>query len=133
MSVSMTLVVNNPHMKVDVDPQKHRVTVTRTSQKFASLDEVHAAMSEVVTATEALDRAGMTLLLDLRSGPMRNDPAFEEAMAIYRQRTERGYRRAAFLVRSAVGELQLQRLAQELSGAVHVTRDEADAHRWLDG
>lgn len=88
-------------------------------------------MGDVVRAMADVERARMSLLVDLRAGPMRNDPAFETAMSEYRRQTERGFLRVAFLVRSAVGELQLQRLAQEVGGAVHVTRDEADAERFL--
>ena len=94
--------------------------------------------SEALTAFDAasrlldgLDRGRLGLLIDLRAAPGRNDPDFERAMTTRRSELVRGFRAAAILVQTRVGELQIARITREDGSHARVFADEAKALAWL--
>lgn len=89
------------------------VQVARTDRAFASVEELDRAHTEVVNILDALPRAELSILVDLRLAPGRNEADVEAAMAPHRLRLFEGFARRAVLVRSAVGRLQVRRHAMK--------------------
>jgi hypothetical protein len=85
------------------------IVLQRGTERAAYLEELIPAFEDLREALQTFDRSTFSLLVDLRRGPLRNDDAFETAIAPYRRELTRGFRRAAILVRSAVGVLQVNR------------------------
>jgi hypothetical protein len=70
--------------------------------------------------------------VDMRAGPMRNDPEFERAVGPINRDLFQGYGRVAILVRTAVGRLQVQRVAKANGNSdPHVFTDEDAALAYL--
>jgi hypothetical protein len=104
------------------------VRVARTPEPFTRADEArdsYAGLWQTVQA-QPLDRGRHGLLVDLRDGPQRSDPAFEEAVRDHRARVFDGFCAGAVLVRTLGGKLQLGRLERE-DRAYRAFDDEAEA------
>lgn len=110
-------------------PGEPFVRVTRTQKAFAEIADTERANDEVVEAMRS--RSPRRVLLDLREGPPgRNDQAFEDASARWRQKLGELFDKRSVLVKSAVGKLQVRRLTRG-AGNILVTQDEAEAIRFL--
>ena len=106
------------------------VRVRRTARAFDSADVARAQYQALIARLRSL--APRRLLSDLRGAPpARNDPEFERAGDELRSGIKALGARTAFLVRSAVGVLQVNRLAREIGAEVHVFRDEREALAYL--
>ena len=106
------------------------VRLVRTEVPYASLEDIER---EGIEIERALAKAGrIRLLVDLRAVMPRNDPTFEIAIATYRRRVLGGGQRAAILVRTAVGALQVQRHMREDGFAVEVFTEEEEAIAFLE-
>ena len=69
---------------------------------------------------------------DLRDGPMRSDPEFENRSRTQQLRTLAGFARVAVLVRTAVGKLQVSRARRESGHSTEgIFHDEAEALAYL--
>ncbi len=79
------------------------------------------------------ERGRFALLVDLRDGPMRNDPAFEQVFRDRQRQLFGGFRRVALLVRTAVGALQINRQARAMGRTAVVFHDEQAAIDHLIG
>ncbi|MGZ3438861.1 MAG: hypothetical protein ACXVDD_05075 [Polyangia bacterium] len=112
---------------VDLDEAARRLRMTRTAAPFASPDEMQRAHREVLRAVAPF--RGHRLLLDVRNGPSRNDPEYEEVLAALRKQI---VERVAILVRSAVGGLHATRLAREDGVQARIFQDEALALAYLE-
>lgn len=108
------------------------VRATRTPEPFVDLDEVHASFLELRRRLRELplDRAENALLVDLRDGPLRSDPAFDEAVREHRPRLFEGFHLGAVLVRTLSGKIQLTR-HERADRAYRVFDDEAEALAFL--
>ena len=109
-----------------------RVLLVRTSTPYVSLEQVVEHCTQLCEWLEGFDRSRLTLLSDLRLGPGRNDTGFERAMAPFRKRLLQGFRRAAVLVATPTGRLQIKRLANDDKATIGTFVDEAEAHAYLD-
>lgn len=105
----------------------------RSSTPFESTDDCEAGWSEAVAVLNALDRASLRVLVDLRDGPMRSDEAFEQIGQRYRRGLTDGFERAALLVRTKAGRLQLSRHQREQQFSVGIFDDEEEALAHLHG
>jgi hypothetical protein len=116
------------HWIVTEDTERGILRITRSREPFDAIDELER---ESLGLRELLGpaRARCTgVLVDLREGPLRNDPAFEAVMGKLRPELFRGFARSAVLVRSAVGKLQVTRHAREDHAENFVAfHDEPDA------
>jgi len=92
-----------------VAPQVFRVT--RTPAPFTSLEEVRSAFLALRQRLSELpiDRARHALLIDLREGPLRSDPAFDAVVSEHRPLVFEGFHVGAVLVRTMSGKIQLSR------------------------
>jgi hypothetical protein len=95
------------------DTERSFVRITRTTAPFDSLAELEAAGMHLEQALNDARRRCTGVLVDLREGPLRNDPEFEKAMGKLRLAIYRGFKRSAVIVRTAVGKLQVARHARE--------------------
>lgn len=107
------------------------VIVRRTRRSHSSLDEVGPAFEAIYDSLRDVYIPEIALLVDLRDVVGRNDPEFERAIAPHRRRLIESFGRAAILVRSSVGAMQIRRLFAEDGLTVEVFGDEALAVEWL--
>lgn len=109
------------------------VRIARSSEQFSTADEARDSYAGLWQQVQALplDRARHGLVVDLRDGPQRSDPAFEEATRDHRARVFEGFRAGAVLVRTLSGKLQLGRLEREDRAAYRAFDDEAEALAFL--
>jgi hypothetical protein len=119
------------HFHVDVDGGASLVRATRTAQPFASVDEMQRAHKELLRTVAPFGEYG--LLLDVRLGPARSDPEYEQGLASLRRQITERFARVAILVKSAVGGLQARRLAREDGVTMRIFQDEAAALEYLAG
>jgi hypothetical protein len=99
----------------------------RTPQPTVALDKLEEVMVSLERALAGVDRSHLGLLVDLREGPMRNDPEFERAAAPFQLRMLSGFRRVAVLVKTPVGKLQVRRLLARRVPAAEIFDDEEAA------
>lgn len=119
------------HLVVTVDDAARIVTRTRTADRFDSIEEVVSSYEQVVSALDQIDRTRHAQLVDVRLAPARNDPQFEAVVQRYHPALYRGFRANAVLVQSAVGKLQIKRMA-DVSGVLSSAfTDEDEARRFL--
>src|SRR5215204_1314605 len=88
------------------------VVLTRLPLPYVDFAEMEQQFLELQRAIATIARRHSVLLIDLRSGPARNDPAFEEKVAHHRQKLLRAFKKTAIIVQSAAGVLQLKRIAK---------------------
>jgi hypothetical protein len=104
----------------------------RTRTPFPTIDRMLAHYTELIRIAGTIDTEKLSLLFDVRAAPPRNDKAFETEVAKIVNTLLGGFRAHAFLVRTAVGNLQVRRLSAT-NGAPpsHVFTDEASALAYL--
>jgi hypothetical protein len=126
----MREVLHSPYFVVTVDDHEGIVRVVRTTLPFATVAEVTRGWLDVVAALDRAGRKGRSLLADLRLGPARNEPDFEQAVRAIVPRVHAGFVRNAVLVRMAVGALQIRRHAKSdgIDRFVTDSEDEAIAY-----
>lgn len=119
----------SPHWDINVSGEL--VRCHRTTRPYETAAQIDDAYGRVQAAYTEIDRPRAVLLVDLRDARGRNDPAFEKRLAAHRKAQLTGFRRAAVLVRSAVGKMQVERLMREDGLDLPVFHDEAAALRYL--
>jgi hypothetical protein len=97
---------------VERDAARAVVLLARSIVPFSSAQDIDASLAPVHRTFATIDRARHALLVDMRKAPLRNDPAYENAMAEHRRRIVAGFRACALLVNTTLGKLQLQRLSR---------------------
>ncbi|AGP35959.1 hypothetical protein BE04_16745 [Sorangium cellulosum] len=121
----MPEVLRNVHFVVAVDPMARIVRVTRSAAPFDSLEQIEQKCLEIIAALAPVDRSAMSLLLDIRAAPGRNDPKFEEATLRLRTAAVRGFGCVAVLVATSAGALQVRRHSRE-DGVDRIISDNED-------
>lgn len=130
----MTTLLDTPHYVLAREPgQRSMLRLTRTAHPFQSVAEIEATSAALERALATIERSRYQLLVDLREGPMRNDPEFERAFERHRKALLKGYVRVAVLVRTAAGRLQVARHAREDGASIRVFDDERAALAFLAG
>lgn len=127
----MVEVLHSQYFVVSISREERLVRVVRSSQPFATIQTVTAAWLEVDAAVARLERKGFSLLVDMRSGPARNDPEFERAIQAIVPQVRLGYQRIGVLVRSAVGRMQVSRVARTYGAVEMVSTNEAEVLEFL--
>ncbi len=113
------------YYNVEVEATQRLVRIKRLPTNFPSADEMARGHKELLRAIAPY--VGFKLLLDVREGPARSDPEYEVGASQMRKQIVTRFERAAVLVRSAVGRLQVQRLAKDDGVALQVFQDEKAA------
>ena len=123
--------LRNRHAVVTLDDELSLVRIIRTEDPFERDEEIESLFAQVIEALPRTKRKNLLLLVDLRRAPARNDPKFEALQTLHRDAVFGGYRRAAVLVRTAAGALQLSRLGREANSPTSVFNDETKALAFL--
>jgi len=124
--------LSSAHWFMEESIAQRVVMLRRTALPFGSLDELSSANQEVVRLIRPEHRA-WGIVVDMRQAPPRNDPSFESAMRGLRDAVEERFARTAVLLGTAVGLLQVTRLAREDGATSLATQSEAEALRFARG
>lgn len=124
-------VFRNEHFTVLVDEPLRLVRVVRGDKPFTSISELEASYAQLIPVLDALDKPRYALLSDVRAVPGRNDPDFEAALARLRPLWLSGFRKVGVLVKTSVGQLQVQRYAKRDEMTRLVSKDEAELLAYL--
>jgi hypothetical protein len=119
------------YVVVTLDQARGLVRYARTREPFSTLDDLRAANENTARAAAGLARSTLSLLIDLREAPPRNDEEFEKEATRALATFVPGFKASAFVVKTAVGRLQAVRLTRERGGdrpAVFTSEAEALAH-----
>jgi hypothetical protein len=125
--------MSGSHLQIDVDPALSLVRVVRTAKPLASAAETAALAGQVRSALAGLERARHGMLVDLRPTPFVNESRFADELATFRREVTTGFRRAAFLVETQMGRLQVQRFVRDERLPARVFEDEAAALAFVTG
>jgi hypothetical protein len=125
-----TELFSSEYHRVELDAPRCVIWLVRTSQPYPDLAAVRAAQDGVLDALRRCTHLRPVMLVDLRAGPSRNDPEFEQLAKRFRQELFSIFRRSAVLVRMASGLMQLTRYARTdgLGTGVFTSEDEAIAY-----
>ncbi|WP_437734450.1 hypothetical protein [Sorangium sp. So ce1335] len=127
----MKEVLRNAHFVVAVDHTAKIVRVMRTAEPFESIEQIEQKCQENIDALALVDRSAMSLLLDIRAAPARNDPKFESATLKLRTGAVRGFARVAVLVGTSAGALQVRRHSREDGVERMISDDEGELLDYL--
>ena len=130
-SVPLREILRTPYLVMHVDDSAQLVRMQRTSEPFPSLDEVRSGWLGVIDACDRAGRRGRCFLGDMRLGPARNDPAFEQIVLPLIPHVHKGFVRNAVLVKMAVGALQIKRHAKSDGVERLITSSEEEALQYL--
>ena len=130
-SVPLREILRTPYFVIHLDESEQLVRMKRTSEPFPSLDAVRRGWLDVIEACDRAGRRGRCFLGDMRQGPARNDPAFEQIILPLIPHVHRGFVRNAVLVKMAVGALQIKRHAKSDGIERLITSSEEEALSYL--
>ncbi|MDI1432288.1 hypothetical protein [Polyangium sorediatum] len=125
--------LETPYHVVETDGSGHILIMRRTPRDYPDTWMMEQDLEAVIATLDEIGRDRKKLLVDLREGPRRNDPQFEDTMRRFRPRLFRGFRGAAIIVKTAVGALQVKRHLREDGAGAEVFHDEAEALEYLRG
>jgi hypothetical protein len=121
-------------LTVTLDTETRVVRFTRSSTPYPTIDAVRTQHAALTKALAAISPERHTLLVDLRAGPLRNDGAFEAEISRTVTRVVTAFRKHAFLIKTAVGGLQVRRMSAANGTAPEATfSSEAAALAYLSG
>lgn len=123
------------HYRVEILPGAKTVLLVRSPYPFVSPDDVDAGCTPVQLILDKLGRSRYNVLVDTRHATANNDPVYESWFEAHRKRMVQGFRRAAIVIRTAVGGLQTRRLVQHDASPVvlFTSMDDAIAYLEADG
>jgi len=113
-------------------PEQQIAVLQRTPLPAASLSAL-AADNDALLAALREEHRHFGLVVDTREAPLRNDKAFEQTMAKLRVELTSRFQRAAVLLDSALGELQVSRLERDEGRTTFITRSVTAAFRFAAG
>lgn len=122
-----------PYFRVAVDRLRRLVWIIRSQEPYPDYETARDQLQQVNGVIPNSQRHGWSLLIDLREARGRNDPRFEQLIAEHRPALFAGYERRVVLVRTAVGQMQLQRQERETGTTAALYRDFEAAVRYLTG
>lgn len=105
----------------------------RKEKHWPRVEMITESFDRVVASLGPIDPKAHKILLDLRDGPFRSDPEFEETMLKNTPRMMGAFGVVAVLVKTAVGRLQMSRIGRERHVDLHVFDDEEAALAYLRG
>lgn len=128
MQVSL---LSGKHYRVTHYPLKRAVWLVRAADSFTSLSEVRNANQAVLDCLMTLGNS-QTLVVDMRAAPSRNDSDFEHAMQTLRSRLIQMFPRAAVLVQTAAGRMQVSRLGRDEGHTYQLCTSEQQAWDFVE-
>ena len=118
----------NAHYRLEVMDEPRVVKLVRSTEEFHSVIEMVAVIDDIFHAVEDVDGATYGLVVDNRSGPTIDDPAFHSAFKLFRERLDGRFVRVGVLVAHESSVQQMKELG--VPDHVRVYTDEAAAVRW---
>ena len=113
-------------------PEQQIAVLHRTPLPASSLAALAADNDALLSALREEHR-NFGLVVDTREAPLRNDKAFEQTMEKLRVELTSRFQRAAVLLDSALGELQVSRLERDEGRSTFITRSVTAAFRFAAG
>lgn len=133
---AMTVVLDTAFFHIEYQAGHSLIRVARTSQPFRSLAECKEEHERIIGALDRF-RSGYCLLFDPRQAPARKDPLLERLLRGMVPSLCQGFSRVAFLMNTAVGRLQAERVVLGALGETSpgsrckIFDDEKAALDWL--
>jgi len=124
--------VRTPYWSLERDVG-HRFFRLRRSALHLEFVDIDKDSEALARAFRNVDTAHLSLLIDLRDSPIRNDATFEETVRPYQERIIKAFGRVAVLIRTPVGRLQVERILAPISATARVFADETAAVAFLSG
>jgi hypothetical protein len=118
----------NAHYRVEVLDEPRVVKLVRSAEEFHSVIEMVGVLDDIFQAVEDVDGATYGLIVDSRSGPTIDDPAFHSAFKLFRERLDGRFVRVGVLVSEESSVKQMKELG--VPDHVRVHTEEAAALRW---
>ena len=114
--------------------ERQIAVLRRSARSLASLEDLIEQNQLVIAELDVLSKKdGLDgIVVDMRQAPPRNDPEFEKAMAGLRANIFERFGRVAVLLSSAVGVLQVNRLARDEGVATFATLSESAAAQFAE-
>jgi hypothetical protein len=119
------------HYVLSLDSRCRLCVARRTVAPFENASDIEACFLAVEHALAAVVRREYALLVDVRFGPSRNDPAFESTIVAHRGKLLFGFAKNAALANSAAGRLQIQRYAKTDGRVVFVSHEPGAVFEYL--
>jgi hypothetical protein len=123
----------SPQLIVTREESGRVIRARRTASPFGSAADMYAVEAQFLRALPIRDRFAVSVLVDVRDAPMLANDALEiEAVKVIDAMASE-FERSALLVRTAVGALQVRRIARTNSFRLELFEDEAVALAYLTG
>src|SRR5262245_13658076 len=97
----LVLFAEMQHYTLKIDRCCNLFMAKRKPAPFASATEIEGCFREIESLLAPIPRKRYLLLVDTRSAPLRNDPAFESHLEIHRGKLLFGFAKNAALARTA--------------------------------
>jgi hypothetical protein len=116
----------------EVELRTHGAIVRRTTRRYEDLAELAPSFQAIYDRVAVRRPSANAVLVDLRAIVGRNDAQFEAALAPLRRELLSKFARAALLVRTSIGRMQLQRYLEDDGIRAEVFSDEEAAMAWFE-
>jgi hypothetical protein len=113
------------------DRETRLLRVTRTNVPYESVGQAEREFMRLARVFDATPREGTRLLFDVRDGPHRNDPEYEQMLARTRGRLFDGFDKSVILMKTATGMLQARYMEVTQNARIPAVMTEADALKLL--
>lgn len=124
------VLLSDAHFEMVYDEAARVVSLRRTTAPFSTITQMTDGFEGINRILDGIGRSNVALIVDTREAPPRNDPAFESAFAPLRSKMFRGLRRAAVVVATPIGRLQVERHAREDRTGVRAFTDAVEARTY---
>ena len=119
------------HYDFFIDRRCRLFLAVRKATPFESNAEIETCFGRIEELLISIPRKRFSLLVDARSGPLRNDPAYEATLTAHRGKLLLGFAKNAAVAATAAGQMQIQRFARVDGRKVFATDDPAAAFEYL--
>jgi len=109
------------------------IRARRTSAPFGSATDMYAVQAQFLKVVPVRERFAIGVLVDVRDAPMLANDGLEIEAAKVIDAMASEFERSALLVRTAVGALQVRRIARTNPFRLELFEDEAMALAYLTG
>lgn len=121
------------HLIVTREESGKLIRARRTATPFASVADMYGVEAQFLRTIPMRERYGIAVLVDVRDAPMLSNDGLEiEAVKVIDAMASE-FDRSGLLVRTAVGALQVRRIAKTNSFRLELFEDEAMAIAYLTG
>lgn len=121
------------HLIVIREESGRVIRARRTATPLVSVADIYAVESQFLRAVPMRDRFAVSVLVDVRDAPMLSKDGLEIEAAKVIDAMASEFERSALLVRTAVGALQVRRIARTNPFRLELFEDEAMALTYLTG